>query len=139
METASESSSMLSSLKVISTPTRTRALEQAARPHRNSEIKTLHLHAVIAKTRLEVETLLLIRLIVRTKLQALVYDILPLEEGPGKRCSECEAAPRIFVFFVFVYVLFCLLLFVLLLLLLFVVLVFVFGLSQLLIRRLTSS
>ena len=26
---------------------------------------------------------------VRVKLQALVYDILPLEEGPGKRCSEC--------------------------------------------------
>ena len=23
------------------------------------------------------------------KLQALVYDILPLEEGAGKRCSEC--------------------------------------------------
>ena len=26
----------------------------------------------------------------RVKLQALVYDILPLEEGAGKRCSECE-------------------------------------------------
>ena len=26
---------------------------------------------------------------VLTKLQALVYDILPLEEGAGKRCSEC--------------------------------------------------
>ena len=25
------------------------------------------------------------------KLQALVYDILPLEEGAGKRCSECGA------------------------------------------------
>ena len=25
-----------------------------------------------------------------TKLQALVYDILPLEEGAGKRCSECH-------------------------------------------------
>jgi len=25
----------------------------------------------------------------RGKLQALVYDILPLEEGAGKRCSEC--------------------------------------------------
>ena len=25
----------------------------------------------------------------RLKLQALVYDILPLEEGAGKRCSEC--------------------------------------------------
>ena len=24
-----------------------------------------------------------------SKLQALVYDILPLEEGVGKRCSEC--------------------------------------------------
>ena len=24
------------------------------------------------------------------KLQALVYDILPLEEGTGKRCSECD-------------------------------------------------
>ena len=24
------------------------------------------------------------------KLQALVYDILPLAEGAGKRCSECE-------------------------------------------------
>ena len=24
------------------------------------------------------------------KLQALVYDILPLEEGARKRCSECE-------------------------------------------------
>ena len=23
------------------------------------------------------------------KLQALVYDIIPLEEGVGKRCSEC--------------------------------------------------
>ena len=23
------------------------------------------------------------------KLQALVYDILPLEEGAGKRCAEC--------------------------------------------------
>ena len=23
------------------------------------------------------------------KLQALLYDILPLEEGAGKRCSEC--------------------------------------------------
>ena len=30
----------------------------------------------------------------RTKLQALVYDILPLEEGAGKRCSECVAVPR---------------------------------------------
>ena len=28
-----------------------------------------------------------------TKLQALVYDILPLEEGAGKRCSECAGAP----------------------------------------------
>jgi len=26
------------------------------------------------------------------KLQALVYDILPLEEGAGKQCSECECA-----------------------------------------------
>ena len=26
----------------------------------------------------------------RDKLQALVYDILPLEEGARKRCSECE-------------------------------------------------
>ena len=26
---------------------------------------------------------------VLAKLQALVYDILPLEEGAGKRCSEC--------------------------------------------------
>ena len=25
------------------------------------------------------------------KLQALVYDILPLEEGAGKRCAECDA------------------------------------------------
>ena len=25
--------------------------------------------------------------------QALVYDILPLEEGAGKRCSECEVTP----------------------------------------------
>ena len=25
----------------------------------------------------------------RVKLQTLVYDILPLEEGAGKRCSEC--------------------------------------------------
>ena len=25
------------------------------------------------------------------KLQALVYDILPSEEGDGKRCSECGA------------------------------------------------
>ena len=24
------------------------------------------------------------------ELQALVYDILPLAEGAGKRCSECE-------------------------------------------------
>ena len=24
-----------------------------------------------------------------SKLQALVYDILPLEEGAGKQCSEC--------------------------------------------------
>ena len=33
-----------------------------------------------------------------TKLQALVYDILPLEKGAGKRCSECEPvyAPMIF-------------------------------------------
>ena len=31
--------------------------------------------------------------IVHIKLQALVYDILPstLEEGAGKRCSECES------------------------------------------------
>ena len=30
----------------------------------------------------------------RTKLQALVYDILPsLEEGAGKRCSECAHGP----------------------------------------------
>ena len=28
---------------------------------------------------------------VSLKLQALVYDILPLEEGAGKRCSECES------------------------------------------------
>ena len=27
------------------------------------------------------------------KLQALVYDFLPLEEGAGKRCSECETDP----------------------------------------------
>ena len=27
---------------------------------------------------------------VKDKLQALVYDILPLEESAGKRCSECE-------------------------------------------------
>ena len=27
----------------------------------------------------------------RDKLQALVYDILPLEEGAGKRCLECAA------------------------------------------------
>ena len=27
------------------------------------------------------------------KLQALVYDILPLEEGAGKRCSECGSYP----------------------------------------------
>ena len=27
----------------------------------------------------------------RLKLQAPVYDILPLEEGAGERCSECEA------------------------------------------------
>ena len=26
----------------------------------------------------------------RLKLQALVYDILPLEEGAGKRCLECD-------------------------------------------------
>ena len=25
----------------------------------------------------------------RPKLQALVYDILPLEEGAGKRCTVC--------------------------------------------------
>jgi len=25
-----------------------------------------------------------------SKLQTLVYDILPLEEGAGKRCTECE-------------------------------------------------
>ena len=25
----------------------------------------------------------------RSKLQAMVYDILPLEEDAGKRCSEC--------------------------------------------------
>ena len=29
------------------------------------------------------------RVWVRVKLQALVYDILPSEEGAGKRCSEC--------------------------------------------------
>ena len=28
-----------------------------------------------------------------SKLQALVYDILPLEEGAGKRCLECERDP----------------------------------------------
>ena len=27
------------------------------------------------------------------KLQALVYDILPLEEGAEKRCRECGASP----------------------------------------------
>ena len=31
----------------------------------------------------------------RTKLQALVYDILPLEEGAGKRCSECDQYPNL--------------------------------------------
>ena len=30
---------------------------------------------------------------VLSKLQALVYDILPLEEGAGKRCSECVSLP----------------------------------------------
>ena len=29
------------------------------------------------------------RVTVECKLQALVYDILPLEEGARKRCSEC--------------------------------------------------
>ena len=29
------------------------------------------------------------------KLQALVYDILPLEEGAGKRCSECVGVCRL--------------------------------------------
>ena len=29
------------------------------------------------------------------KLQALVYDILPLEEGAGKRCSECDQYPNL--------------------------------------------
>ena len=29
------------------------------------------------------------------KLQALVYDILPLEEGAGKRCSECGVSTGI--------------------------------------------
>ena len=28
------------------------------------------------------------------KLQALVYDILPLEEGAGKRCAECGEEGR---------------------------------------------
>ena len=31
---------------------------------------------------------------VSIKLQALVYDIFPLEEGAGKRCSECEEYPK---------------------------------------------
>ena len=30
----------------------------------------------------------------RPKLQTLVYDILPLEEGAGKRCSECGGRCR---------------------------------------------
>ena len=29
------------------------------------------------------------------KVQALVYDILPLEEGAGKRCSECGVMGRV--------------------------------------------
>ena len=29
------------------------------------------------------------------KLQAPVYDILPLEQGAGKRCSECEQYPNL--------------------------------------------
>ena len=37
----------------------------------------------------------------RYKLQALVYDILPSEEGAGKRCSECGAGvvlkPEVFL------------------------------------------
>ena len=31
----------------------------------------------------------------RNKLQTLVYDILPSEEGAGKRCSECGEAKTI--------------------------------------------
>ena len=33
----------------------------------------------------------------RSKLQAPVYDIFPLEEGAGKRCSECAAVAVVVV------------------------------------------
>ena len=38
------------------------------------------------------DILLDLKVMLCTKLQALVYDILPLEEGAGKRCSECGYA-----------------------------------------------
>jgi len=36
--------------------------------------------------------------IVSLKLQVLVYDILPLEKGAGKRCLECKSPSLSFVF-----------------------------------------
>ena len=34
----------------------------------------------------------------RPKLQPLVYDILPLEEDAGKRCSECAGMSKVYCY-----------------------------------------